>query len=40
MLKFGDYSEVVTFIRKGDIMGLVREKIGQNMVDYQLPVAA
>jgi N4-gp56 family major capsid protein len=34
MLKFGDYSEVVSFIRKGDIMGLVRDKIGQNMVDY------
>ena len=40
MLKFGDYSEVVSFIRKGDIGGLVRDKIGQNMVDYQLPVAA
>jgi len=41
MLKFSDYNEIVQFINSGDINGLVREKIGQNQVDYQrLPVAA
>jgi len=34
MLKFSDYSEIVQYINAGDINGLVREKIGQNEVDY------
>ncbi len=41
MLKFSDYSEIVQYVRKGDMKGLVKEKIGQNQADYQgLPVAA
>lgn len=32
-LKFSDYSEITTYINNGDIRGLVREKIGQNLVD-------
>src|SRR5512133_2227019 len=32
-LKFSDYSEITTYINNGDIRGLVREKIGQNMTD-------
>src|SRR5512141_2292676 len=31
-LKFSDYSEITTYINNGDIRGLVREKIGQNVV--------
>lgn len=34
VLKFSDYSEIVQYVKKGDIAGLVREKIGQNQVDY------
>lgn len=34
ILKFSDYNQIVQFIRKGDIRGLVKEKIGQNQVDY------
>lgn len=34
ILKFSDYNQIVQFIKKGDIRGLVREKIGQNQVDY------
>jgi len=34
ILKFSDYSEIVQYIKKGDIAGLVREKIGQNQTDY------
>jgi N4-gp56 family major capsid protein len=33
ILKFSDYSEITTYINNGDIRGLVREKIGQNVVD-------
>jgi len=33
ILKFSDYSEITTYINNGDIRGLVREKIGQNLVD-------
>ena len=33
ILKFGDYNEIVQFINRGDIRGLVKEKIGQNMID-------
>jgi len=32
-LKFSDYSQIVTYIRNGDIRGLVREKIGINQVE-------
>lgn len=31
ILKFSDYTSVVTYIRNGDIRGLVKEKIGINM---------
>jgi N4-gp56 family major capsid protein len=34
ILKFSDYSEVVQFVNRGDMRGLVRDKIGQNQVDY------
>lgn len=34
ILKFSDYNEVVQFVNKGDMRGLVRQKIGQNQVDY------
>lgn len=34
ILKFSEYSEVVQYVRKGDIKGLVRDKIGQNQTDY------
>ena len=34
VLKFSDYSEVVQYVKKGDMRGLVRNKIGQNQVDY------
>ncbi|MBN1452157.1 MAG: N4-gp56 family major capsid protein [Anaerolineales bacterium] len=33
ILKFSDYSEITTYINNGDIRGLVREKIGQNLTD-------
>ncbi len=32
-LKFSDYSEVVQYINQGNLKGLVRDKIGQNMRD-------
>ena len=35
MLKFSDYNQVVQYINKGNIRGLVSEKIGQNQTDYQ-----
>lgn len=34
MLKFSDYNSVVQYIKRGDMRGLVRDKIGQNQVDY------
>lgn len=34
VLKFSDYSEIVQYINKGDIRGLVREKVGQNQNEY------
>ena len=34
MLKFSDYNEVVQYIKAGNIRGLVKNKIGQNQVDY------
>ena len=34
ILKFSDYNEVVQYVNNGDMRGLVREKIGQNQVDY------
>ena len=34
LLKFHDYNEIVQYVNKGDIRGLVRDKIGQNQVDY------
>jgi N4-gp56 family major capsid protein len=34
ILKFSDYSEIVQFVNRGDMDGLVRHKIGQNQVDY------
>lgn len=34
ILKFSEYSEIVQYVRKGDMNGLVREKIGQNQTDY------
>lgn len=33
MLKFSDYQEITNYINAGDIRGLVREKMGQNLVD-------
>lgn len=32
-LKFSDYSEIVQYINRGDLRGLVSDKIGQNQVD-------
>lgn len=32
-LKFSDYSEVVQYVNKGNLRGLVRDKIGRNQVD-------
>jgi hypothetical protein len=32
-LKFSDYNEVVHYVNRGDMKGLVRDKIGQNMTD-------
>ena len=34
ILKFSDYNQVVQYINKGDMRGLVRDKIGQNQIDY------
>ena len=34
-LKYSDYSEVVQYVNSGDMRGLVRNKIGQNQVDYR-----
>ena len=34
ILKFSDYNEVVQFVNSGNMSGLVRNKIGQNEVDY------
>lgn len=34
ILKFSDYSEVVNYVKRGDMRGLVANKIGQNQVDY------
>jgi N4-gp56 family major capsid protein len=34
ILKFSDYNEIVQYVNKGDMKGLVRDKIGQNQVDY------
>ena len=34
ILKFSDYNEIVQYVNKGDMRGLVCEKIGQNQVDY------
>jgi hypothetical protein len=33
-LKFGDYTELVNYWNSGDFSGLVRGKLGRNMVDY------
>jgi len=33
-LKFSDYSEIVQFVNAGNVRGLVRDKVGQNQVDY------
>lgn len=32
-LKFSDYNEVVQYVNRGDMKGLVRDKIGQNMIE-------
>lgn len=32
-LKFSDYSEIVQYVNSGNLNGLVRDKIGQNMTD-------
>jgi N4-gp56 family major capsid protein len=32
-LKFSDYAEVTQYLNRGDLRGLVRDKIGQNQVD-------
>ena len=34
ILKFSDYNEVVQYVNSGNMSGLVRNKIGQNEVDY------
>lgn len=34
ILKFSDYNQIVQYVKKGDMRGLVREKIGRNQVDY------
>ena len=34
ILKFSDYNAIVQYVNKGDMRGLVRDKIGQNQVDY------
>lgn len=33
ILKFSDYQEITNYINAGDIRGLVREKMGQNLTD-------
>jgi len=32
-LKFSDYSEIVQYVNRGDLNGLVRDKIGRNQID-------
>ncbi len=32
-LKFSDYSEIVQYVNKGNLRGLVKDKIGQNQID-------
>lgn len=34
VLKFGDYTELVNYWNSGDFTGLMRGKLGQNLVDY------
>lgn len=34
ILKFSDYNDIVQYVNAGDMNGLVREKIGQNLSDY------
>jgi len=34
ILKFSDYNQIVDYVNRGDMRGLVSEKIGQNQVDY------
>lgn len=34
ILKFSDYSDIVQYINRGNLRGLVKDKIGQNQVDY------
>jgi len=33
-LKFSDYNQIVQYVNAGNVRGLVRDKIGQNQVDY------
>lgn len=33
-LKFSDYNQIVQYVNAGNMRGLVKEKIGQNQVDY------
>jgi N4-gp56 family major capsid protein len=33
-LKFSDYNEIVQYVNAGNMRGLVKDKIGQNQVDY------
>ena len=34
ILKFSDYNEIVQYVKAGNMRGLVRDKIGQNQIDY------
>ena len=34
VLKFSDYNQIVQYVNAGNFRGLVKEKIGQNQVDY------
>lgn len=34
VLKFSDYNQIVQYVNSGNMKGLVKEKIGQNQVDY------
>lgn len=34
ILKFSDYNQIVQYVNSGNMRGLVRDKIGQNQVDY------
>jgi N4-gp56 family major capsid protein len=34
ILKFSDYNQIVQYVNAGNMRGLVKEKIGQNQVDY------